>query len=459
MRKRLIISLLVVNAIVLAACGSGSESHVGPRQILVGGAMNTSGDAKVSEGTASDMPAYAPMVTYVASEDLLAAKDPSGGDESAASWEFVAPADPVDRLQDVVDAIGIGPGVKVVKKSDVPDAYTINVVDGPMFFSYRDPSAHWWSYSAASAWMSGDVASSPPCAPDVKNCGGSWTKPAPTENLPGVARATKMATSLLKRLNVDTDAVEFTASTDEIATRVSAVFTVDGVPTPMAWSFEFGENAELTGANGPVFSVHRGDRYPLITIKEAVTRLNSAGPWGTVTAAMERGMSVGVPTGVAQTTPIHSQIVSLVSVRVSLTPYRTGESHVLMLPAWEFVTDPKGTVEVVAVPETYFIVPDVAPTSSVATGGSGSSSSGSGGASVEPSPVPDGPASTPTVESAGKLVGLSEQEAQKVAESLGWTVRVGRRDGVDLMLTQEFNPSRVNVAVEKGIVTGVLSIS
>ena len=59
------------------------------------------------------MPAYAPMVTYVASEDLLAANDPSGGDESAASWEFVAPADPVDRLQDVVDAIGIGPSVKV----------------------------------------------------------------------------------------------------------------------------------------------------------------------------------------------------------------------------------------------------------------------------------------------------------------------------------------------------------
>lgn len=458
MRKRLIISLLVVNAIVLAACGSGSESHVGPRQIPVGSAVNASGDARAVEGTASDMPAYAPMVTYVASEDLLAAKDPSGGDESAASWEFVAPADPVNRLQDVVDAIGIGPGVKVVKKSDVPDAYTINVVDGPMFFSYRDPSAHWWSYSAASAWMSGDVASSPTCAPDVKNCGGSWTKPAPAENLPGVARATKMATSLLKRLNVDTDAVEFTASTDEIATRVSAVFTVDGVPTPMAWSFEFGENAELTGAYGPVFSVRMGDRYPLITIKEAVARLNSAGPWGTETAAMERGMSVGVPTGVAQTTPIPSQIVSLVSVRVSLTPYRTGESHVLMLPAWEFGTDPKGTVQVVAVPEKYFIVPDVAPGSSVATGGSGSSSSGSGGASVEPSPVPDGPASTPTVESAGELVGLSEQEAQKVAESARWTVRVGRRDGVDLMLTQEFNPSRVNVAVGKGIVTGVLSI-
>ena len=62
------------------------------------------------------------------------------------------------------------------------------------------------------------------------------------------------------------------------------------------------------------------------------------------------------------------------------------------------------------------------------------------------------------MESAGKLVGLSEQEAEKVAESARWTVRVGRRDGVDLMLTQEYSTSRVNVAMEKGIVTEVLSI-
>ena len=75
-----------------------------------------------------------------------------------------------------------------------------------------------------------------------------------------------------------------------------------------------------------------------------------------------------------------------------------------------------------------------------------------------PTPVPDVPVPTVTVESAHKLLGLSEAEATKVAEAAGWTLRVARRDGLDLILSQEYNGSRVNVAVEKKVVTEIISI-
>jgi hypothetical protein len=57
--------------------------------------------------------------------------------------------------------------------------------------------------------------------------------------------------------------------------------------------------------------------------------------------------------------------------------------------------------------------------------------------------------------SAQKLIGLSEDEAQKVADGLGWTVRVAMRDGEAFMLTTDFQTNRVNLTVTKGSVTAV----
>jgi hypothetical protein len=56
------------------------------------------------------------------------------------------------------------------------------------------------------------------------------------------------------------------------------------------------------------------------------------------------------------------------------------------------------------------------------------------------------------------VVGLSVDEATKVAEGSGWSVRVARQDGEDLALTMDFLPSRLNVAVEAGVITEVLSV-
>jgi hypothetical protein len=51
------------------------------------------------------------------------------------------------------------------------------------------------------------------------------------------------------------------------------------------------------------------------------------------------------------------------------------------------------------------------------------------------------------------FVGLTEQQAQAQAAAKGWPFRVAERDGEQLMLTQDFNEERVNVAVQSGVVT------
>jgi hypothetical protein len=64
----------------------------------------------------------------------------------------------------------------------------------------------------------------------------------------------------------------------------------------------------------------------------------------------------------------------------------------------------------------------------------------------------------PTVDAAGFLVGLTEDEAAEAAEACGWTTRVVRRDGQDQAITLDFRPTRVNVEVTDGEVTAIVDI-
>ena len=64
----------------------------------------------------------------------------------------------------------------------------------------------------------------------------------------------------------------------------------------------------------------------------------------------------------------------------------------------------------------------------------------------------------PLTEEDGKIFfGLCEADAQAVADGLGYTLRVVRLDGEDLAVTMDFVEWRVNVAIENGIVTDVVS--
>ena len=88
----------------------------------------------------------------------------------------------------------------------------------------------------------------------------------------------------------------------------------------------------------------------------------------------------------------------------------------------------------------------------------GSSSSYGGGGSQEAptsASAATGTASCPPPDGAAlqQLVGLSEQQAAAQAAANGWPFRVAERDGEQLLLTQDYNEERVNVAVQNGVVT------
>lgn len=70
----------------------------------------------------------------------------------------------------------------------------------------------------------------------------------------------------------------------------------------------------------------------------------------------------------------------------------------------------------------------------------------------QPGPVEPGSLSQDEVDG---LIGLTEQEAIKTAESKGWIVRIAARDGQYFMLTSDYVTNRVNLTVKKTLVTSV----
>ena len=57
-----------------------------------------------------------------------------------------------------------------------------------------------------------------------------------------------------------------------------------------------------------------------------------------------------------------------------------------------------------------------------------------------------------------RLIGKTERRAQRIAKRHECTLRVVRRDGISLPVTDDYRPSRINIAVRQGIVKRVLGI-
>ena len=60
-----------------------------------------------------------------------------------------------------------------------------------------------------------------------------------------------------------------------------------------------------------------------------------------------------------------------------------------------------------------------------------------------------------SVQRAELLLGFSEADAQRCATQLGWSYRVGQRDGESFALTEDYSLQRVTVTVADDIVTAI----
>lgn len=169
-------------------------------------------------------------------------------------------------------------------------------------------------------------------------------------------------------------------------------------------------------------------------------------------------------------------IVTFIDVAPSLEMQWAEDETIWLLPGYQFSSDDGGTYTVVAVADEFLKTnePQVDP--------SGVDTVPVDVGPIEPAlstPAPDGaedgtengdplcasvvmvnvwdPGELST-DDVQFLVGMCTESAIAEGDSLTFSVRVVREDGVDLPVTADFSPNRVNVAVDGGVVTQVVSI-
>jgi hypothetical protein len=161
------------------------------------------------------------------------------------------------------------------------------------------------------------------------------------------------------------------------------------------------------------------------------------------------------------TDPMEPIVLVLTEVTPSLEQVWADDGTVWLLPGYLFSGDDGAMASVLAVEDQYLVQADPQPVPlpepmPVETAVPGTEVA----APSEPSEPSEGEGepAMPTPGFDVSIVGLTLDEATKLAEQSGWTVRVAREDGVDLALTMDFVETRVNVAVEDGVITEVLNI-
>ncbi|MEZ5218493.1 MAG: hypothetical protein R2705_23645 [Ilumatobacteraceae bacterium] len=296
----------------------------------------------------------------------------------------------------------------------------------------------------------------------------------PPVNVPDEATARQLAADLFQAAGVDVSGMQVDVYADEWQASVSYSSTDTSRP-PVYLSAGFGENGTLVWASGMLGEPQAAGPFPLVGLDDAMNRLNEYyGFEMTDDAPMLRSDTVAVaedtaPAAVAEDTasvasdeamPVPDdvefvdKVANLVSVESSLWVAWDSDGSVWYVPAYEFADDEGGLWIVPAVTDEYLIVdpamdaPAIEEPAMVEPGVE----------DVAPAPAPETPASPGaeiTDDQASALVGLSEDEARKVAEGNGWDVRVVARDGEQFAVTADYSTSRVNLTVDAGTVTSV----
>jgi hypothetical protein len=426
-----------VLALVVASCG-GSSLAV----FRVGAAQHTA-DAKLAVGN------YTPP-TYVAGESLSS----SPLVKQAQAWQAVSPKDVVAQFTSVVNAFGLkGTATEV---QDSPGNYQISSgeTDGPSAWMYTNGSLVSWSYSGSTP--SGTVSS-----PGATPSSGSGSTSASTQstvapdstevttptNLMSPQEAEAKVRPWLSSMGLTESTATLTSNKDDYSTNVTVSAKVQDIVTDMNSYFTFGSNGDLMSANGSIYTLKKSGEYPLISPKDAVSRIASS----IVEPMMARDTSSNSSASVAPSpsdasstsVPQSPTVVTITAASLALTLTSMANGDTYLLPAYSLVGDNGATFTVPAIEDKY-----------LDTGASVNTTQNTSGSSAG-SPGTDVATTSISASDAQLLVGLTEQGAADTCAKNGWTMRVAVRDGKNYMLTTDYNPLRVNVSLAKGIVTSV----
>jgi hypothetical protein len=481
------LSLLVV---ALSSCGnepdSGSDVPAEPPVIaVVGGPAGVAqADAMVSGGVAESSKMIAPLVfEYVGDEVDLTAPAPA--------YRFVPAATNSDELiTRLAEAFGVAGGVAPLP-AEQGGGLMIGPADGSAasVTVMNDALQSWWvtypvamgavscssvaidpvdivepdgaagAASDATTDATGDVTTQPDCF-----------EPDPPANVPGADEAERIVTELLMASGVDPATYEFETYADEWGASVTGFLLVDGVRSPISVSVGIGGDSKVTWAGGSFGSPERVAEYPRVGVAAAVERLNdqSNGWWSGWSsrapepAQIEPAQIEPVPVDSALVDPalvdpgledsfVEEPVVTTIRLsdpQPALEQIWGADNVVWLVPAYSFAGDDGGRYTAVAIDDAYLQpadadVADTPPPTAVDP----ADTSGAGDTPVA-SEAPSGP----------DVVGLTVDEATQLAEAAGWVVRPVRVDGEELAATADYVATRLNVVVEAGVVTEVLSI-
>jgi hypothetical protein len=364
---------------------------------------------------------------------------------SGFAFSVFPKTDTKDAFRELATVFGV-PG-EVVKNEK--NTFTIGVknADGELLKSvgahmylWVDNAGAWWSFSSAAP----STSVSSPCAPDSVDCG-SFT-PAPPTNLLSERAAMNRTIVTLTRALYNTGSYTFTAKKTAWSTEVTGVLTIADIPTNLIVTFSYGENGALIYASGPLVYIKRANGYYMVSPKDAIKRLNDPKytSWGGATRS-------AVDVSLSGNASAASNIVPITGVRyVLMQAFLTAETTIL-LPGYTFFNDNGDVGSVIAMEDRYLVF-----NQGSTTAGTGSSVVNPGTNGGTPGQIEPAHGAIPLDETSAKtLIGLTEEEAGKVATENGWTVRVAMRDGEAFMLTTDYSKTRVNLTVEKTLVTAV----
>ena len=452
-RRQAVFAAIIAGVLplVLGSCSSSDALVLSLKSTQALSGANRSSQTLDAELADSKL-AYGYDLSYKVTKDL-----PDLGN-SATAWSVSARKESKTTLRNLATSFGLAGDV--VKQSR--DSFSIGQDDkaGTGLWLSMDVSSAWWSYSSG-ALMGGGTISSSACSPDtskeVCNDNGSFgVEPPRPVNLPDKSAAIVRVTEILTDAELPVSDLELSATTSEWSTEVVGTIMVGKVSTNISLYFSFGANGAVMYASGPLVELKDAGSYPIISPTDAVGRLSQM-KYGLVgpMARSAGDATVSSPElGTSTPQPVEVQITG---VRLGLMQTTLTNNSSILLPAYTYTNSDGDVGTVLAVEEKYFSFGDSevsdgseTPTP-VDTGTSGGSPGEGTGAAVSPT----NPVALLDAESAQKLIGLSEDEARKVADGLGWTVRVAMHDGEAFMLTTDFQTNRVNLTITKGSVTAV----
>lgn len=425
----------VVGVAVLASCSS-----VGPLTLNLAPSQSLSGANRTMES--ADALAKAPdtsKIEYKVFGDLTTPR------VSGFAFSIGSKPDSKEWLRNIAAVLNV-PG-DVVKQSKNTFTVGLNKDTGAGVWLWADDAGSWWSY------FPGTTASA--TAPSSSACvsGEECEIPTPVKpkNLLPADEAIARATRFLIQVGFRLNGFRLEAKKLDYSTEVTGNMVVSGIPTNLNFSFSYGDDGVLMGASGPLVTIRVANGYYIITPEEGVKRLSDP-----------RFSSVGSGTRVAMDmvaqSPSSSSTTNTLTIPITRVEYTLMQSVLantttILLPAYTYYNEDGVVGTVIAMKDEYLKFGEMpvntdepSPLNTSGTSsGSGGDSSGRGISTTPPTP-----------ESVKLLVGLTEQEARKVAEGNGWVVRIAMRDGEAFQLTADYSDTRVNFTVLKGEVTSVV---